>query len=1263
MIIEPTIDSKRIDKKTIQLARNEERDSKLLTSSMISSYLVPNILNKWNSAASEERAESLPITKKAHIVPKLIESCNRFMSVRSRPIGCRTSAPATSFTNVNIKLPSLAITSNEKKPKTSEDLWNKRNIFYDKFSNLIKLGSIDKSSKISQEEKLWQTEAKDLIWLELQAWHADRNVEDEDQYLYSARQSIGDLLREIMIYKFDRTKSNIYASVDSGVSINDGTSVCSGCISMYCKDCLAFQTSALTQVESLLSRLEQAESLFQSTKAFGSSYPLYKSEAFTGRIKALCLWYNMTRHHRLKLLILGKLLARLHSGKQHPWPITDATEVYETHIDTSDEQVSASMEDNIHELTCDVGFPANQVLCPAIRSVTKGPESSFVCDTSTPEEITKGKSPYRKYIENVLKSRGLGKSLSFLHRLHNVVLRKARITLEKPGESDLFEDSDLFDEDTSVIELIEPPMDCDQIEELRKYGIWSKEAKDLSLPSYVPAFLFLSLIPLEVIHEFLRMRLETVSKVSKPNLLSLEQILKELREGLSLAMIHRERYKRHISTALNEEIEGYEKHMSILKEFNKTCQHVFELYLTYAEDWIVKGPSDTCRRLDEEWRFVKLISPMMTGQHIQVCQRFSSIIQQLFKEIGNTLVTKITYLDNQAEHSISIKWQLFTICRETQQLFTKERENMLKILVFVKNMCKDIEKPEFHREHNEDLISDLDKFLCREVRQSVTLIKKEALEFNDVLINIISLVQRRCDVKNLTEMEEQDKLAVITRSREIMHEGFKFGFEFLKEMQRIHEMKVASCKDSKCEQNFALMTINFGKLWMKFVTERTDRGRGVRPTWANQAFEFLIAMCDPHNTSFLSETEFEVLKEEISSTISHVVGEPDIRKSARSHRNSPLPRPRTPLTPTTPQLNRYASQLSTKSSSSLTESSPQCSTNIEPLSMTTVDTSFKIEKNSRECKQIRIRDAIRRLDFTIDHKLREKSLIGTVKVIRTADKLTIRARSVNFSWHRGMKIGQGRFGTVYTAVNNVTGELMAMKEIPITPGETRAIKRVAEELKIFEGIQHKHLVKYYGVEIHREELLIFMELCSEGTLESIIELSGGLHESMTRRYTAQLLLACQVLHQNGIAHRDIKPANIFLTNDRGCLKLGDFGSAVKIEAHTTMPGELKGYVGTQAYMAPEVFTKTNTDGHGRAADIYSLGCCVIEMSSGKRPWHQFDSSFQIMFKVGMGENAEIPENLSQEGKEFVDLCLKHDPKERPNASELLLHNFCKVNAD
>lgn len=50
-------------------------------------------------------------------------------------------------------------------------------------------------------------------------------------------------------------------------------------------------------------------------------------------------------------------------------------------------------------------------------------------------------------------------------------------------------------------------------------------------------------------------------------------------------------------------------------------------------------------------------------------------------------------------------------------------------------------------------------------------------------------------------------------------------------------------------------------------------------------------------------------------------------------------------------------------------------------------------------------------------------------------------------------------------------------------------------------------------------------------------------------------------------------------------------------------------------MAPEVFMKSESSGHGRAADIWSIGCCVIEMANGRRPWSDYDSNYQIMFKV------------------------------------------------
>lgn len=185
---------------------------------------------------------------------------------------------------------------------------------------------------------------------------------------------------------------------------------------------------------------------------------------------------------------------------------------------------------------------------------------------------TQFSSPYRKYIEHVLKSRGLGQALSFLHRLHNTLLRKAHAALEVPGaeESDL--DFDGFHEEFQTTEI---PLSKEQEDELNRYGIWSEEAISLNLPSYVPAFVFLSFMPLEVMHEYLRMRLE--SKPIIPSPLSLEQLMKELREGLILAMTHRERYSRHIHTAFYDKDTELEKHTMILENYDLTVKNVLDV--------------------------------------------------------------------------------------------------------------------------------------------------------------------------------------------------------------------------------------------------------------------------------------------------------------------------------------------------------------------------------------------------------------------------------------------------------------------------------------------------------------------------------------------------------------------------------------------------------------------------------------------------------------------------------------------------------------
>lgn len=209
-------EGKRTDKRMQSMLRDSEREMK---NSLASTMIVPPRGNSFHESAHP--LESLdkimplnsdePASVPMRIASKVVESCNRYRCVSSRPIGCRSSAPPLAFTP---QLPALRM---DGKPTPG---LSKRKEFHETFANLIKLGSVDRQDgKLSQEEHTWQTELKDLIWLELQAWQADRTVEQQDKYLYDARQGVSDLLHQIISYKFQpryRREPSLL-SLDSGI--------------------------------------------------------------------------------------------------------------------------------------------------------------------------------------------------------------------------------------------------------------------------------------------------------------------------------------------------------------------------------------------------------------------------------------------------------------------------------------------------------------------------------------------------------------------------------------------------------------------------------------------------------------------------------------------------------------------------------------------------------------------------------------------------------------------------------------------------------------------------------------------------------------------------------------------------------------------------------------------------------------------------------------------------------------------------------------
>nr|XP_043625031.1 mitogen-activated protein kinase kinase kinase NPK1-like [Erigeron canadensis] len=262
-------------------------------------------------------------------------------------------------------------------------------------------------------------------------------------------------------------------------------------------------------------------------------------------------------------------------------------------------------------------------------------------------------------------------------------------------------------------------------------------------------------------------------------------------------------------------------------------------------------------------------------------------------------------------------------------------------------------------------------------------------------------------------------------------------------------------------------------------------------------------------------------------------------------------------------------------------------------------------------------------------------------------------------WRKGELIGCGAFGRVYMGMNLDSGELLAVKQVSVvvntaSKDKTQThIRELEEEVKLLKNLSHPNIVRYLGTAREEDSLNIFLEFVPGGSISSLLGKFGSFPESVVRMYTKQILLGLEYLHKNGIMHRDIKGANILVDN-KGRIRLADFGASKKVVELATMTGA-KSMKGTPYWMAPEVILQT---GHSFSADIWSVGCTVIEMATGKPPWSQQYQEVAALFHIGTTkDHPPIPDHLSAEANDFLLKCLQKEPDFRPDASELLQHPF------
>lgn len=246
------------------------------------------------------------------------------------------------------------------------------------------------------------------------------------------------------------------------------------------------------------------------------------------------------------------------------------------------------------------------------------------------------------------------------------------------------------------------------------------------------------------------------------------------------------------------------------------------------------------------------------------------------------------------------------------------------------------------------------------------------------------------------------------------------------------------------------------------------------------------------------------------------------------------------------------------------------------------------------------------------------------------------------------KLGEGSYGSVYKAMHKETGQVVAIKQVPVDTD----LQEIIKEISMMQQCDSPYVVKYYGSYFKNTDLWIVMEFCGAGSVSDLMKIRNKtLTEEEIACILKYTLKGLEYLHLRRKIHRDIKAGNILL-NAEGHAKLADFGVAGQL---TDTMAKRNTVIGTPFWMAPEVIQEI---GYDCLADIWSLGITAIEMAEGKPPYadiHPMRAIFMIPTKPP--PTFKDDERRSKEFLDFVSKCLVKNPEERATATQLLQHPF------
>ncbi|KAJ3342374.1 hypothetical protein HDU93_002490 [Gonapodya sp. JEL0774] len=256
-----------------------------------------------------------------------------------------------------------------------------------------------------------------------------------------------------------------------------------------------------------------------------------------------------------------------------------------------------------------------------------------------------------------------------------------------------------------------------------------------------------------------------------------------------------------------------------------------------------------------------------------------------------------------------------------------------------------------------------------------------------------------------------------------------------------------------------------------------------------------------------------------------------------------------------------------------------------------------------------------------------------------------------------LSLGKGASKEVFKSLDNESGIEVAWNQLRIDHLSKRDSVRFLSEIQLLQQLRHKNIINLYSYWTTKsadgkERLCFITELMSSGTLKQYVKRTKGMVKPrVVRSWCRQILEGLEYLHSRSpsIIHRDLKCDNIFINGNNGLAKIGDLGlAALKERDH------LSSVLGTPEFMAPELYDEH----YDEKVDIYAFGLCVLEMVTKEYPYGECTNQAQIFKRVTSGIKPQALSKVADEAtREFIDICINHDPTKRPSATDLLRHPF------